>query len=141
MVPSPNAVIDESEVEEEQASLSEFIDGSKGLGVLFFRKWEEDLGNFTAEFMDYMVQLDDGDFIDYGEVMKGDVDDPDDMFMLKKVSNYSQAVNNSLLEVWVLPPFYYMAVKVKNREQIQSICDMIKDYFGLESLFFSYPLS
>jgi len=136
MDPTPVAVFEDQDDQEE---LSEFLDDSRGLGVLFFRKWEEDLENFTSEFFDYMVQLDDGGYIDYGEVMKGDVSDPDEIFMLRKISNYSQAVNNSLFEIWVPPPYYYMAVKVMNREQIQSICEMIKEYFGLESLFFSFP--
>ncbi|OYT45506.1 hypothetical protein B6U90_03080 [Thermoplasmatales archaeon ex4484_6] len=114
-------------------------DEENGLGVLLFGKWEENRENFTKEFFDHVIQLDDAGYIDYGEVLKGDVSDMDEISRLKKVSNFSQSANNTLLDVWVLPPFYYMAVPVLDREHIQEICEIWKDYFDLETIFFTYP--
>jgi hypothetical protein len=111
----------------------------KNIGVLLFRKWDEEHEHFSSEFMDYMIQLDDEGYIDYGRMMKGDVDDIDDLYKLKKISNYSQAANNALTEVWIRPPFYYMALPVLSREYVQEICDMLKESFNLDSLFFTYP--
>ncbi|MFW3146420.1 MAG: J domain-containing protein [Thermoplasmatota archaeon] len=113
--------------------------GEDNLGVLFFRKWEEEHENFEQKLMDYIMQLDEGEYIDYGEVLRGDVVDMDELFLLKKVSNYSQAANNALQDVWIRPPFYYMALPVKSREHIQEICDILRDSFELESIFFDYP--
>jgi curved DNA-binding protein CbpA len=117
----------------------ESVDGNSGLGVLFFRKWKEDLEEFGEDLMDYIIQLDEQGFIDYGEVMRGDVDDIEDVTKLRKISNFPMAVNNSLLEVWQRPPFYYLAVPINKKEHVQEICDILKETFGLESIFFSYP--
>ncbi len=114
-------------------------DKNSGLGVLFFRKWEENLENFGEDLIDYIIQLDDQGFIDYGQVMRGDISDMDEVSKMKKISNYPMAVNNSLLEVWTLPPFYYLAVPILKKEHVQEICDILKETFGLESIFFSYP--
>jgi curved DNA-binding protein CbpA len=134
-----------AETEEKQGQTIVIIDDDdekkKDIGVVLFRKWDEEHEHFSSEFMDYMVQLDEQGYIDYGRMMKGDVDDPDDLYKLKKISNYSQAVNNSLSEIWVRPPFYYIAVPVLSREYVQEICDMLKDAFNLESIFFTYPMT
>lgn len=114
-------------------------DGRNGIGILFFFKWEEERESFTPEFMEYLIQLDEGSHIDYGMVVKGDISDMDELTQLKKVSNYSQAVNNALFEVSVLPPFYFLAVPLLNRQYAQEICDMIKDSFDLGSIFFTFP--
>jgi DnaJ-like protein len=111
----------------------------KNVGVLLFRQWDEDHEHFSAEFMDYIIQLDEQGYVDYGRMLKDEVDDPEDIFKLKKVSNYSQAVNNSLFEIWVRPPYHYMALPVLSREYVQEICDMLKDSFDLDSIFFTYP--
>ncbi len=126
----------------EKEKMAYFVDGSdknSGLGVLFFRKWQEDLENFGEDLIDYIIQLDDQGFIDYGQVMRGDISDMDEVSKMKKISNYPMAVNNSLLEVWTLPPFYYLAVPILNKDHVQEICDILKETFGLESIFFSYP--
>jgi hypothetical protein len=114
-------------------------DGKKGIGILFFFKWDEGRESFSPDFMEYLMQLDEGLHIDYGMVVKGDISDMDELTLLKKVSNYSQAVNNALFEVSVLPPFYFLAVPLLNRQYAQEICDMIKDSFDLRSIFFTYP--
>ena len=114
-------------------------DGKKGIGILFFRKWEEERENFTTEMIDYMTELDEGGFIDFGMVLRSDVTDPDELVLFRKVSNFSQAANNSLHDVSIHPPFYYMAVPLLNRDYGQYICDMIKEAYDIESLFFSYP--
>jgi DnaJ-domain-containing protein 1 len=128
--PEINEVVEELVIEK---------DGSENLGVIFFRKWEEELENFSQEFLDYIIQLDDGGYIDFGQVIMGDISDMDELVRMRKISNYSQAVNNSLFDVWVLPPFYYMAIPVLSREYIQEISSMLKESFGMESIFFSYP--
>jgi hypothetical protein len=128
---------------DESVKLSYFIDDDEktnGLGVLFFRKWHEDLEGFSSELMDYFIDLDDQEYIDYGMVMKGDIDDMDDITKMRKISNFPMAVNNSLFDVWDRPPFYYLAVPIMNRDNVQEICDNLKDSFGLESIFFRYPL-
>ncbi|MGA1873960.1 MAG: DnaJ domain-containing protein [Thermoplasmatota archaeon] len=109
------------------------------IGVLFFRKWGEGSEHFSQEFLDYIVSLDDGGYLDYGEVLKGDLTDMDEISRLKKVSNFSQAANNALFEIWIRPPLYYMAVPVLSRDYVQEICDMLKDSFNVESIFFTYP--
>ncbi len=111
----------------------------KNIGVLLFRKWDEEYEHFSSEFLDYMVQLDDEGYVDYGLVMKGDVSDMDELYKPKRISNFPQAVNNSLFEIWIKPPFYYMALPVLSREYVQEICDMLKDSFNLDSIFFTYP--
>jgi hypothetical protein len=115
-------------------------DGKKGIGILFYFKWEEDREHFPPEFMDYLVELDDGGHIDYGRMVKSDISDMDEITLLKKVSNYSQAVNNSLFEIGVLPPFFYLAVPLLNRDYAQEISDMIQETYKLGSHFFSFPL-
>jgi curved DNA-binding protein CbpA len=127
------------EASEVVESLIEEKNGFDNLGVLFFKKWEEDLENFSEEFLDYIIQLDDGRYIDFGRVIRGDISDMDELVQMRKISNYSQAVNNSLFDVWVLPPFYYMAVPVLSREYIQEISSMLKESFGMDTIFFSYP--
>jgi hypothetical protein len=113
--------------------------GGKGIGILFYFKWQEDRERFPPEFMDYLMQLDEGSHIDYGMVVKGDISDMDELTLMKKVSNYTQAVNNTLFDLGVVPPFYYLAVPLLNRDYAQDISDMIKDSFKLQSTFFSYP--
>jgi hypothetical protein len=131
---------DEEIVKSETIVIVDDDDGKrKNIGVLLFRKWDEEHEHFSNEFMDYMIQLDDEGYIDYGRMMKGDVDDIDDLYKLKKISNYSQAANNALSEVWIRPPFYYMALPVLSREYVQEICDMLKESFNMDSLFFAYP--
>lgn len=120
--------------------LVEDDDGSRGIGILFFRRWEEDRENFSQEIMDYMTSLDEGGFIDFGRLLKSDVTDPDELVKFRKVSNFSQAANNSLHDISISPPFYYMAVPLLNREYGQNICDMIKEAYDVDSLFFSYPM-
>ena len=115
-------------------------DGNKGIGILFFRKWEEERENFPTEFLEYMTQLDEGEFIDYGRVVKSDISDPDEISLLKRISNYTQAVNNTLFEVPIKPPFYYLATPLMNREYGQYICDMVKETYDVDSLFFSFPI-
>lgn len=134
---------DEDAEADESVKLSYFIDDDEktnGLGVLFFRKWHEDLEGFGLELMDYFIDLDDQGYIDYGMVMKGDVDDMDDITKMRKVSNFPMAVNNSLFDIWVKPPFYYLAVPILKRDNVQEICDNLKESFSLESIFFRYPL-
>ncbi len=124
---------------EEEQKVSDFTYDDNPLGVLYFKKWDEDHEHFTEDFIDYIIALDDNGFVDYGEVLKGDLTDIDEIFKLKRISNYSQAVNNTLFEVWVLPPFYYMAVPITNKNHLQEICDMLKESFGVESIIFDYP--
>jgi len=113
--------------------------GFNGLGVLFFKKWDEDHEHFSDDFIDYIIQLDESGFVNYGEVLIGDLSDINEIFKLKRISNYSQAVNNTLFEVWALPPFYYMAVPIINRDHLQDICDILKESFGVDSILFDYP--
>jgi hypothetical protein len=114
-------------------------DTKKNIGVLLFRKWDEEHEHFSNEFMDYMIQLDEQGYVDYGRMMKDVVDDLDDLYKLKKVSNFSQAANNSLFEIWIRPPYYYIALPVLSRDYVQEICDMLKETFDLDSIFFTYP--
>lgn len=116
-------------------------DTGMGFGLLFFRQWHEDREKFSMEFLDYLIELDDGGYLDYGEMMKGDLSDMDEIVMMKRVSNFPQAVNNSLFDIWVPPPFYYIAVSVPEREHLQNICDMIKEYFGIDSIYFRFPIT
>jgi hypothetical protein len=113
--------------------------GGKGIGILFYFQWAEDMESFPPEFMDYLMQLDEGSHIDYGMVLKGDISDMDELTLMRKVSNYNQAVNNTLFDLGVVPPFYYLAVPLLNRDYAQDISDMIKESFKLQSMFFSYP--
>lgn len=141
--PSLLGMFPEKDVEiSKDVKMSSFVeseDPNSGVGVLFFRKWQEDLEDFGEDLMDYIIQLDEQGFIDYGQVMKGDVDDIEDVTKLRKISNFPMAVNNSLLEVWQRPPFYYLAVPIVNKDHVQEICDILKESFGLDSVFFSYP--
>ncbi len=141
--PSLLGMFPEKEVNiSEDVKMSSFVeseDPNSGVGVLFFRKWREDLEDFGEELMDYIIELDEQGFIDYGQMMKGDVDDIEDVTKLRKISNFPMAVNNSLLEVWQRPPFYYLAVPIVNKDHVQEICDILKESFGLDSVFFSYP--
>ena len=134
---------DSTEISQKEEQTVAFItdedDSSNGLGVLYFKKWDEEHEHFTDDFIDYIIQLDDSGYVNYGEVLMGDLTDMDEIFKLKRVSNFSQAINNKLFEVWVLPPFYYMAVPIKNKEHLQDICDMLKESFDVESIFFDYP--
>jgi len=114
-------------------------DLTKGIGILFFRRWEEDREGFSQEVLAYFAQLDEGGFIDYGMILKSDVTDPDEISRLRKISNYGQAVNNSLFDIPIPPPYYYLAVPLSNREHGQQICDMIKEAYDIDSLFFTYP--
>ena len=137
--PAP-VVIDDTE--EEVDSRIEILDdegGKKGIGILFFKKWKEDDEGFSEKLLDYIVSLDDQGYIDYGMVLKGDISDMDEISMLRKISNYSQAVNNTLFEVDVLPPFYYLAVPVRSRKYAQEVCDIMRTSFNLGSIFFSFP--
>ncbi|MGA1822684.1 MAG: hypothetical protein ACMUIG_09160 [Thermoplasmatota archaeon] len=138
-VPVGDGGIDASE--EIEVDLAEEDDTGMGFGILFFRQWHEDSEKFSMEFLDYLIELDDGGYVDYGEMMKGDLSDMDEIIMMKKVSNFPQAVNNTLFDVWIRPPFYYLAVSVPEREHVQNICGMIKEYFGIDSIYFRYPLT
>lgn len=122
------------------SSFVEEVDGVNGVGVLFFRKWDEGHEGFETRLMDYFIDLDDQGFIDYGMVMKGDIDDMEDISKMKRISNFPMAVNNTLFDVWERPPFYYLAVPIMQRENAQELCDILKDSFGLDSIFFQYPL-
>ena len=113
--------------------------GKRSIGILFFKKWEEEQPDFTEEFLDQLMQMDDEQRIDYGQVLKGGISDMDELSLLKKISNFSQAVNNSLFDVDVLPPFYYLAVPVRKGASAQDITEELEASFHLDSIFFSYP--
>lgn len=139
MLPSPPDDIEEMDEVEGGADVPDADDGKQGLGVLFYRKWDEEREGFGPEFLDYITQLDEGGHLDYGRVLESDISDMEELSMLKKVSNYSQAVNNALFDIPVQPPFYYMAVPLLNRPYAQEICDIVKGSFSIESLFFTFP--
>jgi len=133
---SPMAVLDE---EEERIDLSGEYDPGESLGILLFRRWSEEDQGFSEPFMDYMVSLDEQGYVDFGMVLKGNVDDMDDLIRLRKVSNFTQAVNNSLSDIAVVPPFFYLAVPVKARKFAQDILDVLVSTFGVEGSFFTFP--
>ena len=115
-------------------------DGSgKAIGILFFKKWSEDQPNFTEECLDYLMEMDSEKMIDYGRVLRSDVSDMDELTLLRKISNFSQAVNNALFDTGVRPPFYYLAVPLRKGAPGQEICDRMKLSFNLDSIFFTYP--
>ncbi|MBN1389940.1 MAG: DnaJ domain-containing protein [Candidatus Thermoplasmatota archaeon] len=139
MFPEPEEQEEEIIVKPVRSAPVDTTRGRESIGVLFFRKWEEGSEGFGKDFLDYIIQLDDQGYLDYGQVLKADLNDLDEISRLKKISNFSQAVNNTLFDVWVRPPFYYMAVPVLSREYVQQICDMLKNSFNVESIFFTYP--
>ena len=140
MPQEPAEDIEEVEAEENGAGVLGQDDSKSNLGVIFYRKWDEDHEGFNSEFLDYITQLDEGGHLDYGRVLESDISVMEELSLLKKVSNYSQAVNNALFDIPVHPPFYYMAVPLTNRPYAQEICDIVKASFGIESLFFTFPI-
>ncbi|MDG6224352.1 MAG: hypothetical protein QCI82_02440 [Candidatus Thermoplasmatota archaeon] len=116
-------------------------DGSKeGVGVLFYRKWSEEKETFPEEFIDYLAQLSDDGHLDFNRMFRSDISDMEEVCRFRKVSSFSQALNNALFDIDVLPPFYYMGLPVLSGDYAQQICDMIEETYGVKSLFFSFPL-
>ncbi len=139
MFPPPPDDIEDMDEVEVGADLPGKDDSRQGLGVVFYRKWGEEQEGFSPEFLDYITQLDEGGHLDYGRVLESDISDMEELSLLRKVSNYSQAVNNALFDIPVQPPFYYMAVPILNRPFAQEICDIVKSSFSVDSLFFTFP--